>query len=406
MIKSMPSWAKITTIIFLIIFALFDIWYFCLLKYAPNKSILTTFNVSTLNKVEGNDNYIVEFNYYANEDKTGVELAEFKLKYLTNENTTDTMEVGIQLVGTEEKPIQPILARYKHNWVSGFANGVVGSFLGGTSYFAAQFNNCDTYKYNKYDTISYKATSEINENSAFLITIGDDSFLMSFKGEQMNEQMIGLSGEELSNCYIRYDVNYMMAKLFASIKSSNMTNGTYYTKFEFKENMFNYQKSNGNNTFTEVITDKTEFEKIQERVINYFTIKINTYKRGAVMASDSIFGMIENQSNFNLTTNTDISNYHSKTQVVDLNEYNFEYIKDHDNYYNMKLTEKTKKELEKYSNCLLQIIINLDNLKINGKQISVNTVLQDEVLTKDRIYQIETCFTNLLGDIVYKEVVL
>lgn len=405
MIKVMPKWAKITIITLFILLALFDIWYFYLLKYAPNKSVLTTFNVSTLDKIENNDNYIIEFNYYANEDKAGVELAEFKLRYLTNENTTDTMEVGIQLVG-KDAPIETILARYKHDWVSGAFNTVGSALLGGTSYFGAKFRNCETYKYNKYDSISYKATSEINSNSAFLITMGEDSFLMSFKGEQKNEQMVGLSGEQINNCYIRYDVNYMIAKLFASIKNSTMSNGTYYTKFEFKENMFNFQKSNGNNTFTEIITDKTDFEKIQERVVNYFTIKINTFSRGAVMASDSLFGMVENQANFNLTENTSLTDYHSKSQIIDLNEFNLEYIKDHDNYYNIKLNEQTKKELEKYSNCLLDIKINLDNAKINGKLIAINKVLQDDVLTKDRVYKIQTFFTNLKGEIVYTGVSL
>ncbi len=402
----MPKWLKITVITIFILLMLVDIWYFWLLKYAPNKSILTTFNISTLDKIENNDNYIIEFNYYANEDKAGVELVEFKLRYLTNENTTDTMEVGIQLIG-KDAPIETILARYKHDWVSSGAFNTVGSaLLGGTSYFGAQFKNCETYKYNKYNSTAYKATSEINSNSAFLITMNEDSFLMSFKGEQKNEKMMLPSGEEISNCYIRYDVNYMIAKLFASIKNSTMTNGTFYTKFEFKENMFNFQKSNGNNTFSEIITDKTDFEKIQERVVNYFTIKINTFSRGAVMSSDSLFGMIENQANFNLTENTSLSDYHSKSQIIDLNEYNFEYFKDHDNYYNIKLNEQTKKELEKYSNCLLNITINLDNAKINEKLIAINKVLQDDILTKDRVYKIQTCFTNLQGKMIYTGVSL
>lgn len=401
MIKALPKWLKITAICAFIFLLLFDIWYFYLLKYAPTKSVLTTFNISTLDKVEGNDNYIVEFNYYANEDKTGVELAEFKLKYLTNENTTDTMEAGIQLVGNKEQSIQSILAKYNHNWLGSFA-GVALS--GGVSYYGAKFDNCDIYKYNKYNNLSYKATSEINANSAFLITMNDDSFLMSFVGEQYKEPMLNENGKQILNSYARYDVNYMIMKIFEAVKNSNMTNGTYYTKFEFKENLFNYQKSTGNNVFSDVITDNTEFSKIQERVMNYFTIKINTYKRGAVIASDSLFNIIENQANFNLTTNTDISNYHSKAQVITLNEYNFDYKKDHDNYYNLQLNEATRKDLAKYSNCLLKITINLDNLTVNGKQIYINEFVKDDYIKSSNIYKIEQCYTNLQGNLVYEEV--
>ena len=414
MFKTLPKWLKISVICLFIILILFDAWYFYLLKYAPSKTVLTTFNVSTLDKIEGNDNYIVEFNYYANEDKTGVELVELKLKYITNENTTDTMEVGVQLVGQKDKSINSILGKYKHLWdttglIVGTAIGgplgfLIGASVGGANFYASDFQNCDVYKYNKYNNLSYKATSEIDANSAFLITMNNESFLMSFKGEQTSELMVDKNGAELSNCFIRYDANYLIMKLFEAVKNSNMTNGTYYTKFEFKENLFNYQKSTGNNVFEDAITDTAEMSKVKEKVMNYFTIKINSHKRGAVMASDSLFGMIKNQTTFNLTSNTDINNYHSKQQAINLNEYSFDYLKAHDNYSNLQLSEATKKDLAKYSNCLLKITINLDNLTVNGKQIYINKFVKDDFIKSSNIYKIEQCYTNLQGNLVYEEV--
>lgn len=414
---TIPKWLKTTLVIIFILFCLMDIWYLYLLKYAPNKSVLTTFNISTLDKVEGNDNYIIELNYYANEDKKGVELMEFKLKYLTNENTTDTMEVGIQLVGNSETPISSFLGKYKHTWdttsivvasvVGGPIGLILGASIGGANYYAADFNNCNIYKYNKYAGLSYKATSEINENSAFLITMDEDSFLMSFKGEQTAEQMVDENGNEIKNAFARYDVNYMLMKLFEAVSNSTLTNGTYYTKFEFKEDMFNFQKGKGNNTFDSIITDKTEWSKIEERVMNYFTIKINAYQRGAVISSDSLFGIIENQSNFNLTNNTDISNYHSKQQVIVLDEYDFEYVL-YDSFstatrlYNLQLSEKAKKELSKYSNYLLDIELDSDNLISNN--IAINSFIQDEIFNQKTIYRMRSRYINEAGEIVYKEV--
>lgn len=409
---TIPKWLKVPLVIIFILFCFMDIWYLYLLKYAPNKSVLTTFNISTLDKVEGNDNYIIELNYYANEDKKGVELMEFKLKYLTNENTTDTMEVGIQLVGNSETPISSFLGKYKHTWdttsiiaasvVGGPIGLILGASIGGVNYYAADFNNCNVYKYNKYVGLSYKATSEINENSAFLITMDEDSFLMSFKGEQTAEQMIDENGNEITNAFARYDVNYMLMKLFEAVSNSTLTNGTYYTKFEFKEDMFNYQKGKGNNTFESIITDKTEWSKIEERVMNYFTIKINAYQRGAVINTDSLFGIIENQANFNLTNNTDISNYHSKQQVIVLDEYDFEYELDHDIYYNLTLKETTKNELSKYSNYMLDIEINRNNIKY----IEINKFKTDDYINANTVYRIRTYYTDSEGNITYSGVAL
>lgn len=408
------TWFKTLTILVFILLVVFDAWYFYLLKYAPNKSVLTTFNISTLDTVEGSDNYIVELNYFANKDKSGVELLEFKLKYLTNENTSDTMEAGIQFVADKNQSIETVLGKYKHKWdttsvaiataIGGPIGFVVGALNGGSNYYAADFQNCNIYKYNRYANISYSATSEINANSAFLLPIGEETFLMSFKGEQSSEQMTNANGAEVRNCFIRYDANYMIMKLFNAIKNSNMNNGTHYTKFEFKENMFNYQKSNGNNTFTDVITNEDEFSKIQEKIMNYFTIKINTHTRGAKIASDSMFNIIENQPNFNLTGNTDINDYHGKQQLIKLNEYNFDFKLDHDNYYNLTLNNATKIELEKYSNCLLLIEINLDNLIINDIQCGVNGFVYDDILTKDKIYQAKLTYTNILGETIVQEV--
>ena len=399
MIKKMPMWLKVTCFFFIAIFLIFDFWYLYLLNNAPDQTVLTTVNVGTLNGVEDESlKDIVKVKYFANKDNSGLELLDFQLNYLTNEKTNDVISVGIQLIGTKDKPIKSYLnPRNEWSW-HWFPLG----FLIDRVIYEADFD-AETYTYAMYNGLSYTSTSNIDVNSCFLITLDDESFLMKFRGRQTEEQITNEKGNEVYKSYAKYDINYLVYKMFNAISGSQIpygTKGTY--KFQFDENIFEYSKGTNPNAFESI--DKQNALKVTQKIISNYSINIEVVERGAITAQDSLFGSIKKQANFNLTNNVDIYNYHTKFQIVDLTEKNFDYYQVGYNLFNLQLNETTKKQLALQKDAKLNILINLDALK--AKNINVNSYIQDDYLKENKIYKLQTSETNSTGEIVYKEVTL
>lgn len=402
LIKKSPNWLKVIFALILSLAIFADVLYIYLAQNAPNKDLLTTVNASTLYGVENDDTKnIITVRYYANADNSGVELFDFRLNYVTNANTTDVMSVGIQLVGDSSKKISTKLNQIEHtsiDWVSTVLKwsflGVFG-LVGGTPQkidyisYEADFD-ADVYTYAMYDDLSYSPTAQIDDSSAFLLSIDEKTTLMlGFTGDQTTEEMTDENGKTMSKNYMKYDINYLVYKLFNSLGGSQLpygTNGTY--KFEFDERIFTYKQDVGNNTYEDIL-DNTQIDKINNQLVSYYSIKVETFERGALKASDSLFNSIKSQSNFSLTDNVDVSAYHSRYQVVNLTEQNFKIIQTDLQSYDITLTSASQKQLKLYKNAMFIVVIDLDKLGASTSNVTFNFIF-DDYLNKTNIFKVFT----------------
>ncbi len=392
----MPKWLKITLLTIMLFCFIFDIWYLYLLKNAPDKTVLTTMNVGTLNGVDAEDSKdIIKIKYFANLDGKGLELFDFQLNYLTNENSNDVISVGLQLIGNSK--ITPRLKRksiLKHDFWGWYVDHIE---------YNAEFD-ADVYTYAKYDNLSYTPVSNIDKDSEFLITIDEDNFLLGFKGVQTDEVLTN-SGTTLDKQYAVYDINYLVYKLFNAVSGQQIKGGTQGRyKFQFDEDIFTYKKDVGSKVFKD-IKDENEYVKITQKIVSNFSINIEVVERGALVAEDSLFNSIKKQANYNLTENVDIYDYHSKTQIVDLTENNFKFIQVDVDSYKLALTDVTKDYLKNFPNAKFNILINLDNSKLKNVK-NIDSVVQDEILIASRVYKFQKCYTNSNNQLVYEEVTL
>lgn len=379
--KSMPKWLRIVLIILLTFCVFADIWYFAIKNFKEEKEITHQFFVSTLKDVElDSEKNIINVNYYANKDNSGKEMFEIKFNYFMTEDSNDVLSAGIQMLA-DEKPLAFSSVRYQED---GWANS--------KCYYRYTTEN-EYFQYNTHDEKSYTATAELGTKSSMLITINDKEdnkpryYKIKFRGQQ-NEDYFRYQKIWFADQfdYLDYDVNYM-AKLLLDMCKSQPYGTDEVQLFKFNENLFVYEKSNNDGTYTPIETTSDEASNVRVQIENYYYIRVKTYQRGANQASDSMFSCIAGQFNYGEGQKKE---YYNATQIINLTEDNFIFCKESLNNYKLKFNDFTINKLEEISkaseNFALKIILDkqrLDKLKVNPIGF-----VSDPVMTKYKIYSI------------------
>lgn len=364
-----------------------DAIYIVLKFCVPEKVVVNTYNVSDLIVVDEDGTShslgkVMEVNYYANEDKSGVELFDLKLNTLKNEQSENTFSSGIQLVSYDEK-----IEACGNSGIK-FDKGLLG--IKGTDYYYKLFYNCNEYFYNcDGSNISYTASLSINDDDYFLITIGEEKFRMTLKNftsEKLAEDKPVLWA---TNCYFAYgDWNYLAHIILNSIRSLPYGyDGTLTLKFGDLFDYYAYnEESHQYNNKTSTTSDGSLITQV---INNYYTVKVNTYYSGARVATDSLFNMIEEDYAFNLTDSSVMNDYYLERQIIDLDQYDFDFIQSENNlvHYDMKLKDNIKEYLSTKNRYVLRITI--DTSVLLEQHIGQSPLLiYDDFLTEDLVYKV------------------
>lgn len=368
---------------------------YLVIKYCfPEKMIANTFNVDDLISKKDNGETVslgkvIELNYYANEDLSGVEMLEIKLNTLKNEKSSSVFSTGMQIVADsqEEK-----LTSYWKN-ISKGGNGVGNAW----NYYDITFNG-KVYYYNVDGVnFAYTASLPINEDSYFLITIGEDQFRMHPRKKISDDKktLEPYYVTEYSDKFLwmstaynyLVDWNYIASILLKSVQSLEPGYDGSLT-FKFGD-IFDYYKYDEKNKSYEKI-ERTKSGALIEQVINnYYTIKVNTYYSGAIVATDSLFNMIENKSDYNKTNSTEMNDYSLDRQIISLTEKHFlcKFVEGTDIDFKLQLKDEVKEILQNRTKYKLYIKINKEYLTENA--VNYAGLIYDDFLTEDLIYKVE-----------------
>lgn len=398
--KAMPKWLRIVLIILLTFCVFADIWYFAIKQTSANKTLDYRFIVNELKDVENVDERsIFTINYYSNSDNSGNELFELKINSFIDESSTEVYSAGIQLIGTEKKPINITNQSYMEGWDIGWQNERYVTNI-----------NSEYFIYNSSNNTTFNGTVKLNENSSFLITIDEDYYKIRFKqpsdytNNGSKEPPIKTERRLLTDWkyYQKYDINYLVKGLYDAVKDKTMPFGTdAVIPFKFEEDIFVYSKKDAtkDNTYIDIGVDTKEASLVRTKIENYLCIKVNKFERGVKSASDSLFGVVAN----NYTYGEGIKKgYYNTTLIVELNEYDFEFIRSTWNYYELMLKNDTIEKLNsiKKENVDFELKIVLDKQILTTKKINVVGLKKDSEISN---YKINGIYLNDNGNLEVME---
>lgn len=383
MIKSMPKWAKITFFILLILCVFIDAWWLTIKYTKPTKEADYRFIVNELKDVEDEEKRtIFTVNYYSNQNNNGEEMFELKINSLIDEDSQVVYSVGIQILGTKDKPIS--FNNLRLTEYTGFSR---------TNYRDYTIINNDVYLYNQSNGPTFGATDKINDNSSYLITIGDDYYKLAFKSKKYYEQNSNATEPTTStsnflwrNSYVyqNFDINYLVADLYKAVQTCQ--NGISSTwAFKFAEDMFSYSKKvEGKDNVYEPIDTSTDGGKVINKIENYLCIKVNKYANGVQSSNDSLFKVVRNSPTYGIGEKKE---YYNSTQIIELNTFDFDYELQSLSNYKIKLKQSTKEHLEKLTYGF-ELKIVLDKQILDQNNINVIGFVENSDIYNYKIYNV------------------
>lgn len=461
MSKGKKVWIGILSV-FLALCLAVDVWWLRIALFAKEKSVSWTFNPSELVKVDGSKEDIWTLRYYANADKSGLEMFEVDFKSFMDENREDIKSQGLQFVADDVDSSLEWTVNWPENYLSRSYLGKNNWYWRVTKaffkkrYYASfgQWGLKTGSTYNYASSNNYETTINDNEglgaNSAFKISITDenqnvDIYKMKFKGDYFNllpsdlnssvsgatnvlpysssknvypseSELRSLNGNNymgrykdgLNGFYTDYidtfasfDPYWFAYELYNSVAKKVTEYGTenYFT-FAWGD-YFDYQIYNQEKGYYEDAVGE-QYTKVYNYVTSNITIKLEVYERGAKVASDSLFNVIHDDASFNLTGETSYEDYFYGQNVVNLNVSDFDLVQVVAPNYCLKMNDSAYNFYSQYKNQIsLSICIDLDVLNEKGYIFAGFTT--DSRLSEFEIYD---CYTleTIDGEIVRTEV--
>ncbi len=405
------GWKITLTIILTLTFivcATIDIWYLVILKEKDNHILSYTFEVGQQTLADGSaSKYFIEVEYNSNEDGSGLEEFGIKFNYMLDENQTAFYSQALQYVANEGESI--VFKKYVTIGENTSKRKQVLAWV--TRYFnytnkVGVFEEDGVERYNYMSSDDYQtpviSSNPINPNTAFKIQIGNELYLMKFKGLIAQTDDYGAKQHipfitHYRKWYDDYDVDYFAGVLFNSVKS--LKNGTNRViAFEFGD-LFDYYELNPESGKYDKKVDPDKFKALTTDVKSYYSILVNKSASGVKSAGESMFNMVSGNSGFN-DGSANMQNYFIGRSIVPVTLDNFTKVKIDDNNIALKLKSSFVDDLEKYSEKIkLDILIDLDKL---GKLHFVG-------FTKDSklsLFKVQDCQTvqTIDGQLVYKVV--
>lgn len=281
-------------------------------------------------------------NYYSNEKNNGIQLQEMKLDYFTDSTLTVNAcrSTGMQYIGDFETYTKNVSSTDEAN------NRVVEDF----------------YYYDTTNMISWsggKVATQLNRDAKLIVKIDGKAYMMQLtKKEERYSQF--LFWRWLS--YARYwDYGDVFYDVLTSVETNSKGFGDYYITLNLSDYFtltpYDYE------------TGKWVDKNVADEVFTYAVLKFHYDENGAKNSTQSMFGIIECNSKYDIEEETIDTTYWQERMVYNLNEDDFSYrYSDVYKGYFVSLSMDTKK-----------LFADMPRAKVN-----INIDLQSEYLTNNK----------------------
>lgn len=278
---------------------------------------------------ELNDRYFLEVNYYSNEKNNGIMLQELKINYFTDFNLLSSgyRSSGMQYIGDYQGlPLDTWDGNSELKFqVFGDKNRYYGtseeSVKIANDYVDKSFNYYDFtngINWNGITNNNGSIATELKRTTEFIIKIDDRAF--SIKLDKYFDKDIGDVrnifgiGWKVGEKYNRY--YYTFGSLFQSCMQAVRTNsagyGDYYITVDLSS-LFSIKEY-------DLETKKFKEDNVTDIIKNYAVLKYHYDENGARNSSQSMFGIIDNNSKYDIEEDIVDTTYWQERMTYNLSE--------------------------------------------------------------------------------------
>ena len=241
---------------------------------------------------------LFEANYYSNKNENGAPLQELRLNFFTDPSLSS---IAVRGSGMQYKGHYKSSIRYV-SWGSETATK------------APDLYYYDTTVYNG-DVISWdgdNVATNLVRGKSLIVKIDNKPYLIKLTAKK-DKKFLGFTYETI---YYGYDD--LFEDVMLAIQSNSKSYGDYYITLDlsFYFTVFAYDELSG----------KWNDDNIAKEVLTYSVLKFHYDENGAQTTNDSIFGVIENDSEFDIRPYTINSYLNDGTDAVSTKEYAYDEV--------------------------------------------------------------------------------
>lgn len=307
MSKTFKSIASVFFSFLILFFVVADIVWVYFKFFAPDSFTELVVNASTVETVD-DKRAICEAVYYENVDGSGVELLDIKFNSYTDINKTSISSFGVQIIGS----INSLELYSNHDYV------VERGFLGLPTvlYDYSSFIHSDAYTknrnldkmffYQESDNLNYaNVTSSFDDFGYIRIDIDDTIYALK----------PGVVRSEYTLFWEKRQCVSTFSDFIAAIRDilQSCPIGNFAKTFTFKDMFKLYEVQNGK--YVDVSN--------QDNVFANLFINVTHYTTGAKTAKDSVFNMIQYDTNYSVSGSSLLDDHFSDNELYKLTEKDF-----------------------------------------------------------------------------------
>lgn len=337
---------------------------------------------------ELNDRYFLEVNYYSNEKNNGIMLQELKINYFTDFNLLSSgyRSSGMQYIGDYQGlPLDTWDGNSELKFqVFGDKNRYYGtseeSVKIANDYVDKSFNYYDFtngINWNGITNNNGSIATELKRTTEFIIKIDDRAF--SIKLDKYFDKDIGDVrnifgiGWKVGEKYNRY--YYTFGSLFQSCMQAVRTNsagyGDYYITVDLSS-LFSIKEY-------DLETKKFKEDNVTDIIKNYAVLKFHYDENGARNSSQSMFGIIDNNSKYDIEEDIVDTTYWQERMTYNLSEmskfngkeiFDYRYSEVYDGYF-VSLNMDIKQLFIEMPRAKVNITFNLNSDYLFDKNINI-----------------------------------
>ena len=262
------------------------------------------------------ERYFMEANYYSNDKNNGIELQELKYNYFTGYDLTENQyrSTGMQFLGDFNTYSESVWSEEEAN------NRLLNEF----------------YYYDTTNGITWSGikgqyggvATTLNRDEQFIIKLDNRVFSIQLTGQYK-------TGWWLFTTIHYFDYGDVFDCVFGAIESNDKGYGDYYITLDLSQYF----------SIREYDTESKKFktDDVTDVIKTYAVLKFHYDENGAVSSSQSLFGSIACDSNYNVNESVDTTYWQERVvYTLDENDYSYRYSDTYKGYFlslNMELKQ-------------------------------------------------------------------
>ena len=365
------------------------------------QDILKSDDLTEEEKDELKDRYFLEVNYYSNDKGNGIQLQELKMNYFTTVNLTsaDYRSTGMQYLGdykglpldvwdgnTSVKFINPFGNNDRYYGTDDNAMKIVNSYVDKAFNYYDYTNGIN---WNGVTNENGSIATELKRTTEFIIKIDDRAFAISLNkyfdrdvGDLRNFFGIGWKVGDIYNRYY-YTYGSLFQSCMQAVKTNSAGYGDYYITVDLSS-LFSIKEYDYD-------TKKFKTDDVTDIIKTYSVLKFHYDENGARNSTQSMFGIIDNNSKYDVSEDKIDTSYWQERITYNLDTtsklrgediFAYRYSEVYDGYF-VSLTMDAKKLFTEIPRAKVNVTLELDapHLKFNIVGLDYNAFEDLEIDT-------------------------